>query len=36
MGISNEERERIMEECDSRLAVLLFEPFRLIKGQNNA
>ena len=36
MGISDEERERIMEECDSRLAVLLFEPLRLIKGQNNA
>ena len=35
-GITNEERERIMTECDARLAVLLFEPLRLIKGQNNA
>ena len=36
VSMTDEERERIMEECDSRLAVLLFEPLRLIKGQNNA
>jgi hypothetical protein len=36
MGMSDEERDQVMLKCDARLAVLLFEPLRLIKGQNNA
>lgn len=37
LGMSDEERDQVMLECDARLAVLLFQPERLNnKGQNNA
>jgi uncharacterized protein len=35
-GMSDDERDQVMLDCDARLAVLFNEPLRLLKGKGNA
>ena len=36
VGMSDNERDQVMLDCDARLAVLFNEPLRLLKGNGNA
>jgi uncharacterized protein len=36
VGMSDQERDQVMLDCDARLAVLFNEPLRLLKGKGNA
>jgi uncharacterized protein len=36
VGMSDDERDQVILDCDARLAVLFNEPLRLLKGKGNA